>query len=88
MDRCEQCGAEFSRWKPIETAPKMKTIILFANTLFDEDGRVLNWKMATGCWHSGYENDDKHTPWTWGGHQLAKYDIQPTHWQSLPEAPE
>lgn len=76
-----------NEWQPIETAPKMKTILLFANTCVDGDGKVINWKMATGAWHSGWEKDDKHSPWNWGGHQLYRYEIHPTHWMPLPHPP-
>lgn len=76
-----------SEWQPIETAPKMKTLLLFAVTDIGEGGKINNWKMATGCWCTGYENDDKRTPWEWGGHQLMKYEIQPTHWMPLPRPP-
>jgi hypothetical protein len=75
------------QWQPIETAPKSKTVILFAVTDIAEDGRIRNWMMATGWWHPGYENDPKVTPWCWEGHQVPKYGVQPTHWMPLPEAP-
>ncbi len=75
------------QWRPIETAPKMKTLLLWAVTDIGEDGEIKNWKMATGSWHTGYENDATRTPWEWGGRQLMKYEIQPTHWQPLPAAP-
>ena len=86
--RNEGCSVTESlpKWEPIETAPKMKTILLFAVTDIDEDGTVRNWKMATGSWNTGWENDDKYSPWEWGRH-LHKYDTQPTHWQPLPRPP-
>jgi hypothetical protein len=74
-------------WQPIETAPKMKTILLFAVTDIGEGGTVKNWKMATGFWHSGFVDHRDMSPWQWDGRQLAKYDIQPTHWRALPDAP-
>jgi hypothetical protein len=70
------------RWQPIATAPKGKIILLFAVTDRGEDGTVTNWKMATGS-----------TPfagpieWTWDGYRLREWDIKPSHWMSLPEAP-
>lgn len=80
-------AAEAAAWQPIETAPKMKTILLFAVTDVDERGVVRNWKMATGSWHTGYENTESYTPWEWNGHQLRVFDIQPTHWYPLPQPP-
>jgi hypothetical protein len=75
-------------WQPIETAPKMRNILLFAVTHVKDDGTVGNWKMATGFWHTGYENDTGgRTPWCWGDQQLGKYEVQPTHWMPLPAPP-
>lgn len=74
-------------WRPIETAPKMKTIMLFAVTDRSEDGAVKNWKMETGFWHSGFVDHHDMSPWRWCGRQLATYDVQPTHWSQLPEPP-
>jgi hypothetical protein len=73
-------------WQPIETAPKMKTILLFAVTEIAEDGTVLNWRMESGYWNSGWENDDNRSPWNWG-YQLYKSDVQPTQWMPLPAPP-
>lgn len=66
-----------NEWQPIETAPKMRTILLWALT----DTETGNWKMETGFWHTGYDN------WTWEGRQIKSYDHQPTHWQPLPDPP-
>jgi hypothetical protein len=74
-------------WQPIETAPKMKTILLFAITDVAEDGRVRNWKMETGFYHTGFTSDDGRSPWNWGGRNLAVWDAPPTHWMPLPEPP-
>jgi len=76
-----------SEWQPIETAPKSKTILLFAVTDVADDGSIRNWMMATGWYHTGYEDDPKVTPWCWDGHQVPKYGVQPTHWMSLPKPP-
>jgi hypothetical protein len=84
---CYYCGAEPNAWQPIDTAPKSKTILLFAITDVADDGRVRNWMMATGWWHTGYEDDSKVTQWCWDGHQVPKYGVQPTHWMPLPDAP-
>ena len=74
-------------WRPISTAPKMKTILMWAATDIADDGRIRNWKMATGFWHSGYADHIDMSPWEWNGRQLAKYEVQPTHWMPLPAAP-
>lgn len=71
-----------SEWQPIETAPKMKVLLLFAVTHIDENGEIQNWKMATGCYSIGYES------WIWDGRPLKPYDHQPTHWMPLPKPPE
>jgi hypothetical protein len=73
-------------WRPIDSAPRMKTILLFAVTDIGEGGAILNWRMGSGCWHSGWENDDRYSPWEWG-RQLYKYDVQPTHWMEMPKPP-
>lgn len=70
-------------WQPIETAPLMKTIILWAATDIAEDGKILNWKMETG-WKHLLDGSDF---WIWDGRLLTLYDIQPTHWMPLPEPP-
>lgn len=78
-------------WQPIATAPKMQTILLFAVTDRAEDGTSRNWKMATGYWHTGFDDGGSKmrgfTPWEWGGNQLKIYDVQPTHWMPLPSPP-
>lgn len=67
-------------WQPIATAPKMKTLLLFAVTDVAEDGRVRNWKMETGFFSTG------HDTWLWP-HPLKVYDHLPTHWMPLPAPP-
>lgn len=78
-------------WQPIETAPKMRTILLFAVSDVDEHGSVKNWKMATGSWHTGYEDERSKaaglTPWEWDGHRVKVYELHPTHWMPLPAPP-
>lgn len=78
-------------WQPIETCPKMRTVLLFAVTDVDEHGTVKNWKMATGSWLEGYEDERSKakglTPWKWDGWQLKIYDHMPTHWSALPSPP-
>ena len=69
-------------WRPIDSAPKMKVVLLLAVTHFGgDDNTVLNWKMATGHYSSGYD------AWEWDGRILKAYDVQPTHWQPLPLPP-
>lgn len=81
-----------SEWQPIETAPKMKRVLLFAVTDRAEDGTVRNWQMETGGWHSGFADQRSkeagYTPWQWGGRQVKSYEVQPTHWMPLPAPPE
>ena len=80
-------GDAMTEWQPIETAPKMKNILLFAVTDIAKDGKILNWKMETGFYHTGYEFEHDYSPWNWGGRQLRNYDAKPTHWMLLPEPP-
>lgn len=65
------------QWRPIETAPKMQAVLLFAVTSLDPP----NWKMGTGVFSTG------HNAWEWEGRVLKPYDHQPTHWQSLSAPP-
>jgi hypothetical protein len=74
-------------WQPIETAPQMRTLLLFAVSDIADDGTVRNWKMATGSYHTGYEDDLGASPWYWDGHQLRVYELHPTHWMPLPDPP-
>lgn len=74
-------------WQPIESAPKMRTVLMFAVTDIGDDGRVNNWKMATGHLTEGRAGRNNETDVQWDGHQLKVYDHQPTHWQPLPLPP-
>lgn len=65
-------------WQPIETAPKMREIILWADTSTPE---FSNWKMASGFFHDGME------VWIWGGEQVREWAFPPTHWTPLPPPP-
>jgi Protein of unknown function (DUF551) len=68
-------------WQLIKSAPKNKTVILWAATDVADNGEIKNWKMDTGYWSCAAEC------WTWEGCQVRKYDVQPTHWMPLPEPP-
>jgi|ERR1700723_33065 len=70
--------ASRAAWQPIETAPRDGKIVL----LFGRDADGDNWKMKTGSWNR-FENQ-----WYWDGRTIKGYDIQPSHWQPLPEPPE
>jgi hypothetical protein len=80
-----------SEWQPIETAPKMRTLLLFAVSDVDANGTVRNWHMATGSYHTGYDDEYSKargiSPWCWDGHQLKVYELHPTHWMPLPDPP-
>ena len=65
-------------WQPIETAPIMHTVLLWAWV----DTETGNWRMATGYWSFGHE------AWKWEGQVLKADEAQPTHWQHLPDPPE
>lgn len=67
-------------WQSVETAPEMKTILLFAVTDVADDGQVKNWRMGTGF-------KDRHNGWNWEGRIQKPYEIPPTHWMPLPKPP-
>jgi hypothetical protein len=69
-----------SDWQPIETAPKMKMVLLWAATDIDAYGSITNWKMETGYWSEFYNS------WAWP-QRIASYDVPPTHWMPLPDPP-
>jgi hypothetical protein len=79
---CSGCKGQIMSWKSIKTAPKNKTILLWAATDIGESGEIKNWHMDTGYWSSGAEC------WVWEGRQVRKYDVQPTHWMLLPDPPD
>lgn len=70
-----------SEWQPLETAPKMKNILMWAATDITDTGEVKNWKMETGFWSNGLMD------WIWGGYAVGNYSVRPTHWMPLPELP-
>lgn len=88
----ERWGAmQREEWQPIETAPKMKTILLFAVTDQENDGTVRNWRMGTGFYHEGWIGCDDmrdYSPWSWEGDHIPPYGHLPTHWMPLPAAPD
>ncbi len=74
--------AQAQMWRDIASVPKGRIVIMFAVTDRHEDGRVANWKMATGSF-STYDNRLE-----WDGHVVDKpYDHRPTHWMPLPSPP-
>ena len=68
-----------SEWQPIETAPKMRNILLFVVTDRREDGSVSNWKMESGqtfgrmATRIGSGLRELLDPW----------ETPPTHWMEL-----
>lgn len=69
-----------AEWQPIETAPKMRTVILWADTSYDG---VSNWRMGSGHFHTGIG------AWIWEGEQVKEgWAHPPTHWMPLPSPPE
>ena len=71
---------EAAAWQPIETAPVMTTVILFALTEPMSAAR-RNWHIGSGFYH------ESEGCWWWEGRALKSYDWQPTHWQPLPTPP-
>lgn len=70
--------AEPVAWQHIETAPKMREILLWADT---STADFRNWKMASGYYH------DRMNVWIWAGEQVRNWEFPPTHWMPLPAAP-
>lgn len=68
-----------SEWQPIETAPKMREVILWADTSTRD---FPNWKMASGYYHDGIG------AWIWAGEQVRDWAFPPTHWMPMPTPPE
>lgn len=66
-------------WRPIETAPEMKIVLLYADTTTHE---MSNYKMETGFYSTGYK------AWIWGGSEVKPYMQKPTHWKPLPDTKE
>lgn len=58
-------------WHPIETAPRLKMILLFAPTEYDVGSDVFrNWKMQTG--YQAYRNGVLKLSWS--------VDFEPKYW--------
>jgi hypothetical protein len=69
-------------WKPIETAPEMKGVLIFGRTPPTEYG-FENWRMGSGHYH------DVMKRWIWEGEQvLSHWVTKPTHWMPLPPPPQ
>lgn len=74
-------------WKPIETAPKDRRILLFCSRVVSKI-HIGEWKEqverlegnivydASGWWMDGFD------------HPFNKKPFMPTHWDELPEFPE
>lgn len=82
-------------WQPIETAPKLLNILLFAVIDRADDKTIRNWKMGTGYFHEGwtddrgtYEEGKGKSPWCWEGRHIDPWEPLPTHWHMLPPPPD
>jgi|SRR5688572_5581995 len=81
-DAALQPGCSGDAWHPIETAPKMKGVLLFGRTPPTDDG-FENWRMGSGYYHEAMSR------WIWEGEQVLSHWItKPTHWQPLPLPPQ
>lgn len=67
-----------SAWQPIETAPKMRGVLLWADTSTPD---FPNWRMGSGYFHDGMN------VWIWEGEQVRGWAHPPTHWMPLPAPP-
>lgn len=78
LPQAEAAKVEPVAWQPIETAPKMREVLLWADTSTPD---FRNWKMASGYYHDGMN------VWIWGGEPVRDWAFPPTHWMPLPPAP-
>jgi len=67
-----------SGWQPIESAPKMRSVILWADTSTPD---FPNWHMG-----SGHFSTDLNA-WIWEGETVREWAHPPTHWMPLPKPP-
>jgi hypothetical protein len=65
-------------WRPIESAPEMRTVLLWADTSTPD---LPNWRMGSGVYDSNLK------VWIWEGEQVRGWAFPPTHWQPLPPPP-
>lgn len=69
---------EAATWLPIETAPKMQGVLLWADTSTPD---FPNWRMGSGHYQS------EMNVWIWEGEQVRNWAHPPTHWMPLPSPP-
>lgn len=69
---------EAEAWQPIETAPEMRTVLLWADTSTPE---MANWHMGSGFYHREIK------AWVWEGETVREWVFPPTRWQPLPAPP-
>lgn len=68
-------------WRTIDSAPKMRVVLLWAATARNDDGKIVNWKMATGSYNQSFN------AWEWDGRIVRRWEVSPTHWMPLPAPP-
>lgn len=74
-----------SEWQPIETCPEATIVLLYADT---SEPAFRNWRIATGSkHHRDYPTYENESQFHWGGRNLMKWELHPTHWMPLPEPP-
>jgi len=74
-----QCERQrVAEWQPIETAPTMRNVLLFADTSTEE---MRNHKIGSGYFSTGQEQ------WIWEGELVREWSYKPSHWMPLPAAP-
>lgn len=84
-ERAERAEAELrerraaDQWRPIGECPRGRIVLMFGATDVDPDGRVTNWKKATGSL------DFTTGVIEWDGERITKpYQHRPTHFMFLP----
>ena len=66
-----------TEWQPIATAPKDETVLIY----IPNDG----WGIGVEIAHSS--SDDPDGNWYSSLYQGGPIDVDPTHWQPLPDPP-
>lgn len=75
------------QWRAIETAPLNKQILMWAATDVADNGAIKNWKLDAGYIIDQSQHGGSAREYSWP-HRLAIYEIEPTHWQPIPNVPD
>lgn len=79
-------------WRPIETAPDGRIILMYRVTGIEDDGRVSNWEIATGFIPYGTKNpfepdSENYLNIIFDGRRLKSYESLPRLFKHIPPPP-